>query len=434
MHQTTSPTGRIRFCCVAHDIDICHEDGTPMVLGKDTFQDAWNSHYIRDVRRRMVEGKPVKGCEVCYQQEAMGKRSYRQRHNQEWENKLSARYIEKSVDRSIGNEFRVDGMPVYLDLRLGNLCNLKCRMCNPFNSVQIYNEWISLDEKTDQKYSKFWKKYGMQLAKCDQWYESDHFWNSVENYIPHLRKVYMTGGEPTLIKGNYRFLEKCREMGMASRIELFFNLNFTNLRDTFIDAINDFHFTSINASFDGLGSVNDYIRSPSRWEKLKENFEKLLKSVGDRVGIGISPVIQAYNVLDIVPLLDFAEDMMEKYDKKILVDFLSCYHPPFLDLFMLPKNIKTEAVFRLEEFKGRSRFYHGNDGRLFFMKNGIDSMINRLLSCLDQEEPRLIQDFFDYTKTLDRHRGQSFSETFPELVGLFKDAGYNYDPSQAAYR
>ena len=426
MHQTTTPTGRIRFCCVAHDVDVCHKDGTPMELGRETFQDAWNSDYVRNVRRRMIEGKPVKGCEVCYQQEATGKVSYRQRHNQEWKTRLSAEYIERIVDDSIEDDFRVEKMPSYLDLRLGNICNLKCRMCNPFNSVQIYNEWVALDKKTGKGYSEFWKKYGVQLSKCDQWYESENFWNSVEEHIPNLHKVYMTGGEPTLIKGNYRFLQKCREMGLAHQIELFFNLNFTNLKDAFIDAINDFRFTSINASFDGLGHVNDYIRSPSRWENLKNNFEKLLRMTGDGVGIGISPVIQAYNILDIVPLLDFAEDMMVKYDKEILVDFLSCFHPPFLDLAMLPKNVKAEAIARLEAFKERSRFYHSGKKKMFFMKNGIDSTISRLGSCLDEEEPGLIGDFFDYTRTLDRQRNQSFAETFPDLAHLFKNAGYDY--------
>ena len=433
IHQTTTPTGRIRFCCIAKDVDICHKDGTPMVLNKETFRDAWNSNAIKDVRRKMVEGKPVKGCEVCYEQEAVGKRSYRQRHNQEWISKLSAQYIEKIVKYSIDNDFSVNEMPSYLDLRLGNLCNLKCRMCNPYNSVQIYNEWLALDKKTGKKYSEFWSKHGMALSKCDDWYESELFWNSVEEHIPHLKKVYMTGGEPTLIKGNYRFLEKCREMGKASEIELFFNLNFTNLKDEFIEAVNDFRYTSINASFDGFEHVNDYIRSPGRWSHLKKNFEKLLEMGGDKIGIGISPVIQAYNVLDIVPLLNFSEDMMVKHDKIIMVDFLTCFHPSFLDLIMLPKNIKTEAINRLEEFKKHSRFYHQNNPRLLFMKNGIDSMIRRLTACLDEENPQLIHDFFDYTKTLDRQRNQNFPKTFPHLANLFKDSGYDYETAKATY-
>ena len=30
---------------------------------------------------------------------------------------------------------------VYVDLRLGNLCNLKCRMCNPGHLTQWVEEW-----------------------------------------------------------------------------------------------------------------------------------------------------------------------------------------------------------------------------------------------------------------------------------------------------
>lgn len=397
-----------------------------MILGKETFQDAWNSDYMKDIRRKMIDGKSVEGCGTCYKQEKIGKKSYRQIHNQEWTSRLSKKYIRKIVDKSIESNFEVHQMPSYLDLRLGNLCNLKCRMCNPYNSVQIYNEWKRLDQKTDDKYSEFWKKYQLYLNSCDTWYESETFWNSVEDHIPYLEKVYMTGGEPTLIKGNERFMEKCRQMGRSSNIELFFNLNLTKLEDSFIESINDFKYTSINASFDGFDHVNEYIRFPSRWKVVKRNFERLLVR-GHKVGVGISPVIQAYNVLDIVPLLDFAERMMVKYNKEILVDFLFCFHPEFLDLPMLPKNIKMEAIRRLEEFKSRSLFYHQTQGRLFFMGNGINSLIHRLKCDLEKEDPQLINDFFDYTKTLDQQRNQSFIDHFPDLSNLFNQAGYNYD-------
>jgi sulfatase maturation enzyme AslB (radical SAM superfamily) len=180
----------------------------------------------------------------------------------------------------------VDQPPAYLDLRLGNLCNLKCRMCNPYNSVQIEKEWAKIDQKTQNNYSKFWNKYGLEFGGCTPWYESENFWKGVEENIPYLKKVYMTGGEPTLIEGNYRFLDRCRETGYAKKIELFFNINFTNLKDRFIEQLNDFHWASVNASLDGYGIVNEYIRAPSRWSVIDKNFRKLAEQAGRRGGFG----------------------------------------------------------------------------------------------------------------------------------------------------
>ena len=202
IQQQTTPTGRINFCCISMHTFVPREDGSAMSLEKETFSDAWNSTYMKDIRQKMVDGKPVRGCETCYEQEKMGKKSYRQSHNEEWGQKLGARYLENLVEESVEKEFVVDKPPAYLDLRLGNLCNLKCRSCNPYNSVQIAKEWQKLDEKSSGRYSQFWKKYGLDYGDCTPWFESENFWKSVEECIPHLKKVYMTGGETTLIEGN----------------------------------------------------------------------------------------------------------------------------------------------------------------------------------------------------------------------------------------
>ncbi len=427
IQQQTTPTGKINFCCVSMHTFVPREDGKPMVLDKETFKDAWNSGYMRDIRKKMIAGEPVKGCETCYEQEKVGKRSYRQGHNEEWSRKVGKKKLESLVEKSIASEFVVDDPPMYLDLRLGNLCNLKCRMCNPYNSVQIYKEWEKLDQKSDLQYSKFWKKYGLDFGGCTPWFESENFWKGVEENIPYLKKVYMTGGEPTLIEGNYRFLERCRELGYADQIELFFNINFTNLKDSFIDQLNDFHWTSVNASLDGNGIVNDYIRSPSRWSIIDQNFRKMADKAGKRLSLGISPVIQVYNILNIVDLLEYAEEVGENSNREILVDFLFCLHPDFLDVIHLPDNIKNEALLRLEEFKKVSKVYRSRSKTSFFLRNGVDSLVNRLRQSMGAENPKMVHDFIFYTKTLDHQRKQSFSENLPELKFLLEEAGYEYD-------
>ena len=35
---------------------------------------------------------------------------------------------------------------VYADIRLGNMCNLKCRMCNPYASNQWLDEWHLIND------------------------------------------------------------------------------------------------------------------------------------------------------------------------------------------------------------------------------------------------------------------------------------------------
>lgn len=426
IHQMTTPTGKVNFCCVSEKTYVTKEDGSAYVLDQDDFSDAWNSQYMKEIRRRMLHGEKVKGCEVCYQQEGVGKESYRIRSNQEWRDKIGDEAVQRRIEQSQKRDFSVEEAPSYLDLRLGNLCNLKCRMCNPYNSIQIYKEWMDLDAASDQQYSAFWQKYGYDLGGSSEWVESEIFWENVEKYIPHLKKVYMTGGEPTLIKGNSRFLKKCIELGYADQIELFFNMNFTNLKDDFIDLINQFKWTSINASFDGYGELNRYIRYPSQWSTCETNFRKLAEQGWGNIGLGISPVVQVYNILDLDKVLDFAETIMREYDRPVIVDFLFCFSPTFLDVIHLPKSIKQLAISRLQAFRERTRLnLESSENYAKFIANSIDSLTNRLQQNMDRVDENLIRDFFHYTKTLDEKRKQSFQEYCPELYDLFLTEGYH---------
>lgn len=420
--MATGAMGRFRHCCFS-PIDMTDEKGHPLILGRENFQEAWNSHYMRSVRRKMIEGKPVKGCEACYEIEAIGEKSHRKINNEDWSFKLSTANIRKVVDNSVKEDFEVHQNFLYLDLRLGSLCNLKCRMCDPHNSVQIQNEWSQLDQKTGHKYSEFLSEYKQACVDPrNDWCESEKFWEDVESHIPYLKKVYMTGGEPTLIKGVYRFLERCHELDKSAEIELLFNTNMTNMTDLFLNSTHHFKYTHILASLDGFGHVNEYIRFPSRWKIIEKNIEKLLSLSGDKVGIGISMVLQVYNVLDIVPLLDFSIRMMMKHKKKFSISPLTCFDPKFLNPLILPKNIKMEAICRLEEFKNRLPSY--SQAPLMAETHLI---IKSLKGHLEKEDPRLINDFFVYTKILDQHRGQSFVDRFPDLVDLFCKAGYDYN-------
>ena len=424
IHQMTTPTGKVNFCCISFNTAVLDDAGVPISLSTASFKSAWNTQYMRDIREKMMTGQPVTGCDICYNQEKIGKKSYRQTHNEEWLGRLGKEDYQHRVEASLKNNYIVDQSPVYLDLRLGNLCNLKCRMCNPYNSIMIEIEWRELDEETQGEYSKFWQKNNMENSSVDKWYESDNFWNDVEKYIPQLKKVYMTGGEPTLIEANYRFLDKCRELGCAKQIELFFNLNFTRMTDRFIDQLRDFKWTNINASLDGFGPTNEYIRGNSNWKMTSENVSKLIVNSGSNVALGFSPVIQIYNILSITELLDYVETLILRHNKNMLVDFLQCYYPEFLDFAVLPKNIKQEAKKLILDWKARSKTINTKSNNGFFLKNSIESLVTRLDQTMDQEDPAKIRDFIEYTNTLDKKRKQSFSVSFPKLSEMLRDAGY----------
>ena len=408
--------GKMRYCCIASGPSAFARDNNnnPLMVGKDSITDAWNSQTFKQARQDMLEGNFVEACKHCYKQESLNVPSYRTRMTDEWKNRLGEKFYEY-IKQAIENNNTMQLPPVYLDLRLGNLCNLKCRMCNPFNSSQIAKEHFKIIEE-DTVYQNLWSDqfgqnpYFLKDQTLD--FDSNFMWNDIISMIPNLTKVYMTGGEPTLINNNYRFMEEIISAGYQDKIELFFNINCTNVTDKFINLVSKFSKIQINCSIDGYMKVNDYIRSPSKWEKIDENFQKLAQTTNIR--LDVSPVIQVYNVLDCHNMLSYVESIAKKYNRFIGIDFLINDHPQFLDVTILPKKIREKAVNNLES-------YNGSLLEVPHIKNSVTGIINLMKKEQHPNGDKLLVDFVNYTKTLDRVRSESFKETFPELA---KDLAY----------
>ena len=78
----------------------------------------WNSEQLKNIQQNMLNNVRDEGCSICWKKEDRGFSSLRQHSNE----------IYKSHINDIKNKLEVKN-PFYLDLRLGNLSNLKCRMC-----------------------------------------------------------------------------------------------------------------------------------------------------------------------------------------------------------------------------------------------------------------------------------------------------------------
>lgn len=393
------------------------EGGQRMKVPQSQLSEAWNSEYQKDIRRKMLNGEPVSPCKLCYYQESIGKESYREMHNKEWMDKAGPE-IEERIRYSSQHDFAVKDGALYLDLRLGNLCNLKCRMCNPYNSTKIASETERLMKSDAEFNSVYTKYYGKDVYDIPKWYDEPSFWEGIYQQLPSLRKVYLTGGEPTLIKKNYEFLKKCVETGHSKHIFLMFNINCTNLSDEFVSYLKHFEFVLINASIDGFGEVNEYIRGSSNWDLIHTNFTKLLR-IGKPVQIGVTPTVQVYNVLNIVELLEYIEQTTRELGQTVNVDFLYVTDPPFLDIRILPDSTRRIALDKLTAYVKRSTKFVNSNANL---ANSVQSLINALTVKPSVNAERLT-DFARYTKSLDVSRGENFNRSLLQLSESLRHEG-----------
>ena len=357
IHVMTQPTGTVSWCCVARD-NFKNDDGSMFDLNKgDRIESVWNNNHMRKIRQQMLDGEVVKGCEHCYDLEDMGFPSYRTNYIRDWfEYSDRGEEIVQRIEQSKRNGYRVEEPPMYLDFRLGNMCNLKCRMCQPQNSSQINKEYVKM-ENADPEAGQFIRDnftWGHFAENITDWQDDPEFLRQVEEWLPGVNKLYFTGGEPTIIERVYWIMEKCVEMGIAKDIELVFNSNMTNIQRRFLDLIEQFKNVLMCISVDAYGHENEYIRGASHWSKVEENLRKYCAS--DVIGtVLFSPVIQIYNVLTITKLLDFCEELEEQYGREVFVTFLICDYPTSLDFRNCPDQVREVAAGRLEEWLKRSK-------------------------------------------------------------------------------
>lgn len=374
---SSSPSGSVRLCCssIAGLNLSVHSDGTVAKMGHD-LNEGWNTAFFKDIRKKMLAGENVSACSNCYKQEAAGIHSERMQ------------WIEKFPDLKPENLTTTAELSEVeqLDLRLGRVCNLQCRMCGPYSSTSWEPTWKKLGDLVNQPDQKTWDSLNL-----NNWPENPEVWRQFRIFVPKLRRVYLTGGEPFLVSQNKEFLKFCIDSGHASHIQLRYSTNGT-IWDTDLPAMwSKFEKVTLNFSIDGLDEVNNYIRFPARWNQLMKNLElaKQASTIAP-IHISISTAVQVYNIFQITDLISF-------FRAKGLPVYLDLVHQPtYLSLGVLSPEISKKAKLKLQS----EIDYPGVSG------------LTHLLNSAKHHE---WEQFLAYTKKLDEIHGQDISKVIPEL-------------------
>jgi MoaA/NifB/PqqE/SkfB family radical SAM enzyme len=418
LHVMTQPSGSVSWCCIASD-KFKKDDGEFVNLANgDRIEDVWNSNHMKQIRQQMLDGERVEGCDPCYDLGNMGFPTYRENFIDDWlGHNAQAEEVARRIEVSKTNGYVVEEPPLYLDFRLGTMCNLKCRMCQPQNSSQIFKEFTNI-EAEDPIAGRFLKEnftWG-NFGEYRDWQDDPEFLEQVEKWLPQVTKLYFTGGEPTIIERVYWIMQKCVDLGIAQDIELVFNSNMTNVQGRFISLVEQFKNVLMCISVDAHGKLNEYIRGASHWKQVDKNIRKYCESkvVGRLL---FSPVIQVYNILNITDLLDYMEELEIEFGREIYLSLLVCFYPASLDFRVLPDNVREEAIKRLEAWKKRSKSLMSREESV----QSMDALIKALKEKRHDDWEKQLRTFKKYTKLLDGKRNESFEESIPDLYRLMND-------------
>lgn len=391
-HLATHPQGETSLCCRVDYVDgrgmafNRKQDGGRKFgnLNRDSLEDIINSDSFKDARLKMLAGEKPLACMGCFKDEERGLVSKRMRETEIF--KMSIDEL-KSKTSATGE---IDLNLEYAELRLGNLCNLKCRTCNPNSSSKWAAEYETMQSKLD-----FVRKF--PISGDFQWAEKEDFWNNFLAHSDNLKMLFINGGEPTLIKQHWIFLQKLIDLGFSRNIDIKYNINMTYLPEKAFEIWKQFKSVMVGASIDDLPERNSYIRAGAEWEKIFSNLESI-RDAG--FGIAVEQTVSIYNI--------FYLDEMENFCKKNRVghglNFV--YDPEFLAVYCIPDRVKARILAKLS---------NGISGHLF-------AEIAAQLTA--KEDLVLWEKFRTYTRYLDESRNENFENIFPDYSGLLASEGY----------
>lgn len=371
------PLGDIRPCCEYKGYLGNINETT------QTIKEIWNNDKFRKLRQEYLNGNEPSGCIKCKQQESASLMSRRQ-----IENKTYSYLFDDVVDEFADNV-------TLIDFKVGNLCNLKCRICTSINS----SAWRK-DEQIVYGFTE-------DKNKTTNWDQDESRWMQLKSITDKLEVIYLSGGEPLLIKKNLEFLQHCVNQGTAQNILLRIITNGTvPISQEMISIFQQFKTVIINFSIDDIEERFEYQRHPAKWKIVERNFIKALTI--DFLHIGIIYTVSVFNVLSSNRFYKWCQDIGVS-SEKVYVNFLR--DPSRYDISLLSEDEKDKIKSQLTD-------------------NIFDHQILNYLGTtfLKVDKEKVSQDRKSSIGKIDMLRKENFDQLFPELVPIIGSMSYDRFP------
>lgn len=380
-----SPIGTVRPCCLAID-EITDESGNKFKLKEHNLERIQNSDYMKQLRQEFLAGEKPQTCRRCWTEERAGRTSKRM-HT-----------LTRLKHMGITPEWTSDAKPLmFLDLKLGNICNLKCRICGSWSSSQFAAEEIKYNRQEETRGS-----FAYQMLKDGAWpRESTEFWSDLNQHLDDVRYIEFTGGEPFMIKEHFQLLERLVESGHAEQIEIHYNTNGTQYPEEAETIWQHFKHVEIAFSIDDVEERFEYQRSNACWTEVQENINrfKQLRNRCSNITLQACCTINVFNVYYLETVANWIDQQEFDY-----IYWNMMHDAYYFSISTLPEQAKQAITERLltaaipekfkDDFKRTAEFMNkGNslDGQLLRMNiRDLDFKREQNLALVEPEFAELI--------------------------------------------
>lgn len=381
----TSPIGTSRPCCMAYE-EITDKNGVKYDLKNHGLSEVYNSEYMQILREKFRSGEKPATCNRCWDEESAGRTSKR----------INTRVRLKKIYEQVDWENNTPDQLWFIDLKLGNICNLKCRICGSWSSSKWAEEELAYmpelkNKKEHQAYK--WLKQGAWPR------DNDQFWENLRSIMPDIKYMEFTGGEPWLIKEHFKLLKFAVDQGYGKNIDIHYNTNATQPPTELIPLLDKLGRVDIAFSIDNVGARFEYERYGADWNAANNIIDAThgLQAFYPNITTQLCFTINIQNVYYIDEILAWA--IPKRFGS---IYFNMMHSPNHMSIQYMTPVAQELVINKLQTtFWKSDKFQQEIDGVINFIKAGPGSNG---------------QDFCRRMKQTDTHRNQNFTATHPEIA------------------
>lgn len=380
----TSPIGTARPCCLAKDEITYHdEQGVEQKynLKTHTLEEIYHSRSMQLLRRDFLYGNKPKTCQRCWDEEAAGRVSKR----------MNSRIrLKEYYDQVDFNDLNPNQL-WFIDLKLGNICNLKCRICGSWSSSKWVNEEIDYIPGIDRKSHLAYK-----FLQDGAWpRETEVFWDNLKELLPNIKYFEFTGGEPFLIQQHFDLLQYAVDNDFAKNIEIHYNTNGTVFPEQHT-LWSHFKHVEVAFSIDNTEARFEYERYGAVWSEVQANIAKFNQLHSPRLSTQICLTVNIQNVYYLPELCAWINT--QTFDHTY---FNMLHDPGHMCISSMTTRAQVVVIDRLllAEFSPKHRLE-----------------IMRIVKFIQNGEGSDGQEFLRKMQQTDEYRKQSFLDTHPEIA------------------
>ena len=401
----TREDGAVKVCCRSQPVGWIQEQ---------SMEDIWNGTAMREVRRQVLCGDRPEVCKPCFDLENQGVESLRQRHINGVIPEARINLYPNALD-SLRDDYTMPFEFPTMEIKINNLCNLKCRMCNPLDSTS-WQDWDQVKPfyEKENNYlvptvAKLVRKPGQYIGPFD---DTENWWNSFEKLLPHFKRVEFAGGEPLMDPQHYKILDMLKPYG--KNIEIKYATNGTTLGISKGRTIHDYwpHFRSVavNVSLDGIHDVYNYIRGNGNFSQVEANIKEIQKIPNVSRVVGAFTA-QAGNMLQMAECIDYFINEMNIVFYSHRVSYPNC-----LSAQVLPVDLKDLAIKRLQAVSPQVDSWEAVKKNPLLGKVTHQQIKDNINYLQAKDQYHLWQDFLEFNKQLDISRNQNLLSVIPEFA------------------